>query len=114
MSWIRPRTICILLLVTLWSAQAVFAWPGRAGAPQQGMNFTVEGKITRLSPGKFTISTEANIIFRVVYDDKTEIKHGDGRKASAKDLRIGVKVKVEGDLTEGGEVVAQKIELQQD
>jgi hypothetical protein len=102
------------VLVTLCSAQAILAWPGRARAPQQGMNFTVEGKIARLSPGKFTVSTEANIIFRVVYDDKTEIKRGDGSKASVKDFRVGVKVKVEGDLTEAGEVVAQKIEIQQD
>lgn len=78
------------------------------------MNFTVEGKITKVSAGKFTISTEANIIFHVSYNDKTEIKRGDGSKGSANDLRPGLRVKIEGDLTESGEVVAQKIEIGQD
>jgi hypothetical protein len=78
------------------------------------MNFTVEGKITRLSPGKFTLSTEANIVFHVRYDDKTAIKREDGSKGSAKDFHAGVRVKVEGDLTESGEVAAQTIEIELD
>ncbi len=100
-----------------WSAfAAAIALPMLTGPPSalaQSMNFTLDGKITRVSPGKLTVSTEGNIIFRVSFDDKTEIKRQDGSKGSAKDLRVGVKVRIEGDLTEAGEVVAQKIELQE-
>lgn len=78
------------------------------------MNFTVEGKITRHSPGKLTLSTEENIIFHVRYDDKTEIKRKDGSPGSAKDFRVGVKVMVDGELTEAGEIIAQRIEVSQD
>jgi hypothetical protein len=47
----------------------------------------------------------------VRYDDKTEFKSDDGSPASSKDLRVGLRIRVEGDLTESGEIVAQKIEL---
>ncbi len=101
-----------------WSAfVAAIALPILTGPPAarpQGTNFTLEGKITRVSPGQLTVSGEGNIVFRVRFDDKTEIKRQDGSKGSAKDLRVGVKVRIEGDLTEAGEVVAQKIELQED
>lgn len=83
----------------------------RAWLAPQSSNFTLEGKITHLAPGKLTINTEENIVFHVRYDDKTEIKHADGSPGSAKDLRVGLKVHVEGDLTESGEIVAAKIEL---
>ncbi len=76
------------------------------------MNFTLEGKITKHDPGKLTISTEANIIFHVRYDEKTEIKRKDGSPGSAKDFRVGIRVKIDGELTESGEVIAQKIELE--
>ena len=82
------------------------------GSPQ-GMNFTVEGKVHSRAQNKLTLSTEANIIFHVRYDDKTEIKSEDGSAASAKDLRVGLNVRVDGDLTESGEIVAQKIVIQQ-
>jgi len=74
----------------------------------------VEGKVTRQTPGKLTLSTEQNIIFHVRYDDKTEIKRKDGSAGSAKDLRVGVRVMVEGDLTESGEIIALRIELEGD
>ena len=77
----------------------------------QAMNFTVEGKINTLDQNKLTLRAEENIIFHVRYDDKTEIKSDDGSPASSKDLRVGLKIRVEGDLTESGEIVAQKIEL---
>jgi uncharacterized protein DUF5666 len=93
-------------------ALAMLAGPPAALA--QGTNFTLEGKITRVSPGQLTVSGEGNIIFRVRFDDKTEIKRQDGSKGSAKDLRVGVKVRIEGDLKESGEIVAQKIELEED
>ncbi len=113
----RPAGRFIVLL-----ALALFLRPGNRlphatplgldCAFSQAMNFTVEGKITRQSPGKFTISTEANIIFHVRYDEKTEIHRSDGSKGSSKDLQVGIKVRVDGELTESGEIVAQKIELQ--
>ena len=82
-----------------------------AALPQQ-MNFTLEGKINRLEQNKFTVSTEENMVFHVRYDDKTEIKRQEGASASAKDLRVGLKVKVEGDLTESGEIVAHRIVIE--
>ncbi len=87
--------------------------PGLA-SQDQPMNFTLEGKITKVETGKFTVSSEGNIIFHVRYDDKTEVKHQDGGVGSSKDFRAGVHVKVEGDLTESGEIVARKIEIQQE
>jgi len=82
--------------------------------PPQAMNFTVEGKISRLSQNRFTLNTEENIIFHVRYDEKTEIKRQDGSPASPKDLRVGLRVRVDGDLTESGEIVAYRLELQQE
>ncbi|MHB8654020.1 MAG: DUF5666 domain-containing protein [Terriglobia bacterium] len=76
------------------------------------MNFTLEGKIIKVETGKFTVSSEGNIIFHVRYDDKTEIKHQDGSAGSSKGFRMGVQVKVEGDLTESGEIVARTIEIE--
>jgi hypothetical protein len=76
------------------------------------MNFTVEGKITRLAPKKITLSTGENMVFHVVYTDQTEIKNKDGTAASAKDLRLGLQVKVDGDLAESGVITARRIEIQ--
>jgi hypothetical protein len=78
----------------------------------QGMNFTLEGKITRQSPGRLTVTTGENIIFRIRYDEETKILRKDGTAGSEKDLRVGATIRVEGDLTESGEVVALKIEVQ--
>jgi len=79
--------------------------------PSQEMNFTLEGKISKQAPGKLTLRGEGNIIFRVTYNDKTEIKRKDGGPGSPKDLQVGMTVRVEGDLTETGEVVAQRIQV---
>jgi hypothetical protein len=84
----------------------------RAAGSAQEVNFTVEGKINRLGQNKFTLSSEENMVFQVRYDDKTEIKRQDGDSASAKDLRVGLKVKVDGDLTESGEIVAHRIVIE--
>lgn len=81
-------------------------------AQSQAMNFTLQGKISKQSPGKLTVNSEENIIFHVVYNDQTEIKQKDGSAGSPKDLRVGVIVRVEGELTEAGEIIAQKIEIQ--
>ena len=77
----------------------------------QAMNFTLEGEINTLGQNKFTVRAEENIIFHVRYDDKTEFKSDDGSPATSMDLKVGLKVRVEGDLTESGEIVAQRIEL---
>lgn len=76
------------------------------------MNFTLEGKVTKLEHEKFVVSTEENIIFHVRYTDKTAIQQADGTSASEKDLRVGITVRVEGDLSESGEIVAKKIQIQ--
>jgi hypothetical protein len=78
----------------------------------QEMNFTLEGRISTLTANKMTVSTEENIIFHVKYDEKTEIRKKDGSPATAKDLHVGLRVGVEGDLTESGEIIAKRIEIQ--
>jgi hypothetical protein len=80
-------------------------------AAQEAMDFTIEGKISRHDPGKLVISAEGNIIFHARYDDKTVILHADGSPASAKDLQVGVMVRIEGELPESGEIVAHRIQL---
>jgi hypothetical protein len=80
----------------------------RAG---QAMNFTLEGKINSLDHNKLTVHTEENIIFHVNYDDKTEFKDEDGKPAHSTDLKVGLRIRVEGDLAESGEIGAQRITL---
>ncbi len=77
----------------------------------QESNFTLEGKITQKSEGKLTVSTEENIVFHVRYDEKTDIRLKDGAQGSDKDLKTGLKIRVEGDLSESGEILAHKIQL---
>ncbi|MBZ5516120.1 MAG: DUF5666 domain-containing protein [Acidobacteriia bacterium] len=86
--------------------------PGLAIAEE--MNFTVEGKITQHAGNKLTLNTEGNIIFHVIYNDKTEIKNKDGGPGSPKDLQVGARIHVDGDLQESGEIIAQKISIQPD
>ena len=90
-----------------WAAPVLPA----AVSQQQTANFNLEGKITRVEPGRLTVNTEENIVFRVRWDEKTEIKRPDGSQGSGKDLLVGAKVRIEGDLTEAGEIIAQRIEL---
>jgi hypothetical protein len=103
--------VVIFLASCAWnsSSEARVAKTLHAG---QAMNFTVEGKINSLDHNKLTLNTEENILFHVRYDEKTEFKRDDGSPASSKDLRVGLRIRVEGDLTESGEIVAQRIELQ--
>ena len=76
------------------------------------MSFTLEGKITEKSAGKLTVSSGENMIFHVLYNDKTEIKKKDGSPGSAQDLHIGLRISVAGDLAESGEITAKKIEIE--
>jgi hypothetical protein len=77
----------------------------------QAMNFTVEGTVNTLGQNKLTLRAEANVIFHVSYNDKTEFESEDGSLTGGRDLRIGLAIRVEGDLTESGEIVAKRIEL---
>lgn len=84
--------------------------PTARAAPQD--NFTLQGKITTLAPGKVTVSTEENIIFHVSYDDKTEIKRKDGTPGSGRDLEVGQTIAVAGNLEESGVIAAKTIKIQ--
>jgi hypothetical protein len=99
-----------LLLVIIFAALPDAAWAAisRARSTFQEMNFTLEGKVTEHTAGKLTVSTDQNIIFHVSYDEKTVIEQ-DGGKGSTEDLRVGVQIKVDGELTESGEIKAHKI-----
>lgn len=111
----KSAGIYLLLLVLLFSSPRWAADSGvgaRASTAGQEMNFTLEGKISRLSPGKLTVSGEGNIIFHVAYNDKTDIKRKDGSAATSKDFQVGARIHVEGDLQESGEIIAQKIAIQ--
>ncbi|HTS70505.1 MAG TPA: DUF5666 domain-containing protein [Terriglobia bacterium] len=83
-----------------------------AAASPQDMNFTLEGKITDKSEGKLTVSSSENIIFHVLFNDKTEIKKKDGSPGTAQDLHVGLKISVAGDLAESGEITAKKIDIE--
>ena len=113
MSWSRASTTAAVLVACL-SMAPLAACAGGISTAAPAADFVVDGKITEHSPGRLTISTEANIIFHARYDGETVIKRRDGSAGSPKDLRIGEKIKIEGDLTESGEIIAQKIELEQD
>jgi len=76
------------------------------------MNFTLEGKITEKTAGKLTVSSGENIIFHVLYNDKTEIRKKDGNPGAAQDLHTGLRISVAGDLAESGEITAKRIEIE--
>jgi hypothetical protein len=78
----------------------------------QGTNFDLEGTISHQEAGKLTIDSGGNIIFHATYTADTAIVHADGKPASEKDLKVGVKVHILGDLQESGEVKAQRIEIE--
>jgi hypothetical protein len=82
-----------------------------APLPQES-NFDLEGPISKQSAGKLTIDQGQGIFLRVVYDDKTAIAKDDGSAASEKDLKVGVRVHVIGDLQASGEVKAARIEVE--
>jgi len=79
---------------------------------QESMNFTVEGKITKHAENKLTLNTEGNMIFHVVYHEKSKVTRKDGSEGTPKDLEVGTRIRVDGELTESGEIIAQKITIQ--
>jgi predicted NAD/FAD-binding protein len=100
--WLVSIAVCCSLLPRL----------GGAVPALQESSFDVEGTIAKESPGKLTVDTGQGIIFRVVYDDKVALVKGDGSAGSAKDLKVGVKVHVIGELQSSGEIKAQRIEIE--
>lgn len=110
----RPRFLSALVLVLLFLSALPLLLPRATGSamamasPQQSA-FTVEGKITEVAAGKLTLSSDQNMIFHVLYDDKTEIKDKDGKALTAQDLKKNVNVRAEGDFTESGEIKAARI-----
>jgi len=103
------RPLMSLVLAALcWCAVAAVAAP----PTPQGTNFDLEGTISRHEAGKLTIDTGGNIIFHATYTADTPILHADGKPATEKDLKVGVKVHILGDLQESGEVKAQRIEIE--
>jgi hypothetical protein len=112
----RFAVLAGLLLCALPLSRTTLSSPLSAipGASAQEMNFTLEGKITEKTASKLTVSTGENMIFHVLYNDKTEIKKKDGSPGSAQDLRIGLRISVAGDLAESGEITAKKIAIEGD
>lgn len=109
----RVAVFAGFLLCALLVSRTTFASPPSAGprpAPQD--MFTLQGKITDKSAGKLTISSGENMIFHVLYNDKTEIRKKDGSLGAANDLHIGLTIMAEGDLAESGEITAKKITIQ--
>jgi Domain of unknown function (DUF5666) len=108
-----PAAYLVLLLVIprALSARSLTA-NGALPPAQDASQFSLDGKITEAAPGKLTINTQDNILFHVRYDDKTEIKRAGGSDGSAKDLTVGARVHVVGDLQESGEIAATRIALQ--
>jgi hypothetical protein len=47
----------------------------------------------------------------VRYDEKTDIRLKDGAQGSDKDLKTGLKVRVQGDFNKSGEILADKIQV---
>jgi hypothetical protein len=111
----RVAVLTGLLLFTLQFSGTTFAAPHSPAptlAPQDENSFTLEGKITEKTAGKLTVSTGENMIFHVLYNDKTEIKKKDGSPATAQDLHTGLRIYVAGDLAESGEITAKKIAIE--
>ena len=112
------RTVSTFVSLVAACALGLTSRPGIIAASpplprgQETMNFTVEGKITQHTGQKLTINTEGNIIFRVVYSEKTSITRRDGSAGTAKDLQVRTRIHVDGDLTEAGEIIALKITIQ--
>ena len=104
-------TFAAVLFLLAPSARRVLSQP-LAVSQDPEMNFTLEGKITAITGNKFTVNSEENMLFHVRFDDKTEIKNADGSPGAGKDLRVGLKVDVAGDLAESGEITAKKIAIQ--
>jgi len=93
----RILALASFLLLTLQFSGTILSSPPHAmptASAQDDTNFTLEGKITEKSAGKLTVSSGENMIFHVLYNDKTEIKKKDGSPGSGQDLRTGLRISV--------------------
>ena len=109
----RVAVLAGFLLCAWQFSGTIFASP-RSTVPTaaaQEMNFTLQGKITNKSEGKLTVSSGENMIFHVIYNDKTEIKKKDGSPGTPQDLHIGLTISVAGNLEESGIITAKTIEI---
>jgi len=107
----RIVAISEMIIITLVASAVRTPLEARPAA-QEPMNFTVEGKITQHSGNKLTLNTEGNMIFHVVYHEKSKVTRKDGSEGTPKDLEVGTRIRVDGELTESGEIIAQKITIQ--
>jgi hypothetical protein len=114
------RSRCCLAVVLLFGVWPFAVGQARADAfthshgdlyPAQESNFNLEGKVVQKSEGKLTVSTEENIVFHVRYDEKTDIRLKDGTQGSDKDLKTGLRVRVQGEFNKSGEILAHKIQI---
>jgi Domain of unknown function (DUF5666) len=114
------RSLCCFVVVLLFgvgpfgvrkACADAFAHPNGDLHPAQESNFNLEGKVTQKSEGKLTVNTEENIVFHVRYDEKTDIRLKDGALGSDKDLKTGLKVRVQGEFSKSGEILAHKIQV---
>jgi len=114
MFFLRVASFSIAMVMFLpigaWGSRAEVE-PGTILRAARAMDFTLEGTINTLDHAKLTVHTEDNIIFHVTYDDKTEFKDEDGKPIQSTDLKVGLRIRVEGDLAESGEIAAQRITL---
>jgi hypothetical protein len=108
MSLGRSFFIVIAVVASVSSALCT----GRSVWPSQESNFDLEGPISKQSPGKLTVDQGQGIIFHVVLDDKTAVVKDDGSSGSEKDLKVGIRVHVIGDLQATGEIKAARIEIE--
>ena len=101
----------ILFIVAVSIPLASSLLQGSIPAAQESMNFSVEGKITQHTGNKLTLNTEGNMVFRVVYNEKSKVARKDGSEGTPKDLVVGTRIHVDGELTEAGEIIAGKINI---
>ncbi|MGH9357392.1 MAG: DUF5666 domain-containing protein [Terriglobia bacterium] len=101
------------LFITLCLLAGLIGIAGPArGFQQGGSNFGLEGKITRASPGKLTVSSQDNMIFHITYDERTKISRKDGSAGSAADLTAGTQIRVDGSLNTKGILEARSIHIE--
>lgn len=111
----RFAVLAALLLCTLPICRPLlFSAPAPLAAPGQNDDSTMEGTITEKSAGKLTINSGDNMIFHVLYDDKTEITKKDGSPGTDRDLRSGVTISATGPFLESGAIAARKISIEAD
>src|SRR5262245_4188178 len=106
---IKLRALTWFLFLAVPAIGTPAAGPAHPPSPpaQETMNFSVEGKISKHTDTKLTLNTEGNIVFRVVYSEKTKILLKNESEGTPRDLVPGALIHVDGDLTESGEIIAR-------